>query len=94
MGSITKKIKVINDVGMEILPKFSSSGILTFPIPPEKALKGKVSFFDMTTKVDKAGNPTEKEQFDFSIKPIAKYFKIVGKQKTEISESDYRAGKK
>jgi len=92
----SNSLKFINDVGMEILPKFSVSGILCFPVNTSAAVAvdGKVSFFDVTTKVDKAGNPLEKEQFDFAIKPSSKYYKIVGKQKSEISETEYSAAKK
>lgn len=29
--------------------------------------QAKISFFDVTTKTDKAGNPIEKMQFDFNL---------------------------
>ena len=62
-----RSYKLINDVDMEILPGFSYEGILIFPVIPEYRSDAKISFFDITTKVDAAGNPVEKTQFDFNL---------------------------
>ena len=63
-----KNYKLINDVNKEILPGFSYEGIFVFPVIPSFSSSGKVSFFDITTKVDSAGNPIEKTRFDFNLK--------------------------
>ncbi len=63
-----RKTKLINDLATEILPDFSTKGFIAFEVPPEVvAGKGSLSFFDVTTKVDKAGNPIEKTKFTFKI---------------------------
>jgi len=85
--------KFINDLGIEILPKFKTSGFLAFPVSPEIARTGKISFFDITTKVDAAGNPVAKEQFDFEIKNEMHYWKITQGVKTEISKEEYMMSK-
>lgn len=90
----SNKLKIINDVGMEIYPNFSASGILVFSIPPANATDGKVTFFDITTKVDKAGNPTEKEHFDFAIKAKEKFFRTLGKETVEITSEEYQVKRK
>jgi len=60
--------KLINDLSKEILPGFTYEGLLVFP---RFSVSGpaKISFFDITTKTDAAGNPVEKTQFDFSVQP-------------------------
>ncbi|MBL7083425.1 MAG: hypothetical protein ISS41_07335 [Candidatus Aminicenantes bacterium] len=63
-----KSFKLINDLNTEILPGFSYDGILVFPVIPSFSPRAKISFFDVTTKVDKAGNTIEKTQFDFNLK--------------------------
>ncbi|MDP8206181.1 MAG: hypothetical protein P9L92_05915 [Candidatus Electryonea clarkiae] len=88
---LSNKLKIINDFGMEIFPHFSASGILVFSVPPEKATGGKVSFFDITTKVDNAGNPTEKEHFDFAIKANERFFRTLGQETVEITSEEYNA---
>lgn len=62
-----KSYKLINDLKAEILPGFSYEGILVFPVIPSFSPQAKISFFDVTTKTDKAGNPIEKVQFDFNL---------------------------
>jgi len=64
-----KNFRLINDLNTEILPGFSYEGILVFPVIPSFSPRAKISFFDVTTKTDKAGNPIEKTQFDFNLKP-------------------------
>jgi hypothetical protein len=60
--------KLINDIAAEILPGFAYEGILVFPIISSFSPEAKVSFFDVTTRTDAAGNPTERTQFDFILK--------------------------
>lgn len=62
-----RKLKLINDLKAEILPGFFYEGILVFPAIPSFSPQAKVSFFDVTTKTNKAGNPIEKTQFDFNL---------------------------
>jgi hypothetical protein len=61
-----KSFKLINDVGREVLPKFSLEGLLVFPVAASFD-KVTLSFFDITTRTDAAGTPTEKTQFDFAL---------------------------
>jgi len=84
------KFKLINDVSMEIYPDFTVSGLLVFATNPFEATKGKVTFFDVTTKVDAAGNPIEKERFDFAIKPLWKFYKTSKGNQEEIDEATYK----
>lgn len=61
-----KAYKLINDVGKEILPGYTYDGVLAFYVDMDAVYSSaKVSFFDITTKTDAAGNPVEKAQFDF-----------------------------
>ena len=62
-----RSFKLINDLGVEILPGFSYEGILVFPVIPSFSPQAKISFFDVTTKTDNAGNSLEKIQFDFNL---------------------------
>jgi len=62
-----ESFKLINDLKAEILPGFSYEGILVFPVIPSFSPNAKISFFDITIKTDKAGNPIEKTQFDFNL---------------------------
>jgi hypothetical protein len=63
-----KNYKLIGDVDTEILPDDTYSGILLFPRliggDPEMSIK----FYEFVTKVDPAGNPTERTNFDFKFK--------------------------
>lgn len=60
---------IINDLGVEIYPDpdLPEIGYVAFRIPTEQAKEGTITFFDMTTKVDAAGTPLEKEKFEFKI---------------------------
>lgn len=62
-----RKLKLINDLKMEILPGQSANGFLFFDVEPEKATIGALNFYDITTETDAAGNPTKKTQFTFKI---------------------------
>jgi hypothetical protein len=61
--------RLINDLSKEILPGSSLTGLLVFPaiiLGPQSA---RITFFDVATKTDAAGNTTEKSQFDFALAP-------------------------
>ncbi len=60
--------RLINDVAAEILPGFTYEGMLVFPTVPNDQSSAVISFFDITTKTDAAGNPVEKTRFDFPLK--------------------------
>ncbi len=66
VSSHKKGYKLINDLSKEILPGFSYEGILAFPASSTE-ISAKISFFDITTKTDPAGNPLEKTQFDYDL---------------------------
>jgi hypothetical protein len=73
IGANSRGYKLINDFSKEILPGFSYEGILLFPaIVSWDAAE--LSFFDVTTKVDSAGNPIEKATFKFEMKKEDKVF--------------------
>ena len=62
-----KNYKLINSLGVEILPSFSYSGILLFPATVSYD-NAKLKFYDITTKTDAAGNPIEKTSFEYPLK--------------------------
>ena len=59
--------KLINDVSKEILPGFTYKGLLVFPASPSVQGQARLAFYDITTKTDAAGNPTEKARFEFPL---------------------------
>lgn len=61
--------RLINDLSKEILPGSTLTGLLVFPAIIQGPQLAKISFFDVATKTDAAGNTTEKSQFDFSLTP-------------------------
>jgi hypothetical protein len=63
-----KAYKLINDVSREILPGTTYDGLLVFPVYTSAFQSAKLTFYDITSKTDAAGNPTEKVNFDFPIK--------------------------
>ena len=106
--SITRGIKnildhvpFVNGFNKEIMPGMKTSGYIVFPLNPEKASEGKVSFIDMVSETDQAGNPIKKVRFDYKVTPVVKYFKMVydknaGKYSSwaETDEKDYNIGSK
>lgn len=64
-----KHFRLINDLGTDILSGFTGTAMLAFPATPNTYAAARISFFDITIKVDSVGTPTEKTQFDFSLKP-------------------------
>ncbi|MHA1749848.1 MAG: hypothetical protein ACTSYF_14555, partial [Promethearchaeota archaeon] len=71
--------KLITDLGAEVLPGFTYSGLLVFPYVPDENDDLTISFFDITVKTDPAGNPLEKTRFDFHIfqEPVILYYSDV-----------------
>jgi len=61
--------KLINDLNKEILPGFTYEGMLAFPSAVTTDRSAKVTFFNVITKTDAAGNPVEKTQFEFPMLP-------------------------
>ena len=59
LRKVIKKIKFINAFNREIMPDMKFTGIVVFPIDPAEASEGKVSFIDMVSKTDNAGNPAD-----------------------------------
>ncbi len=57
------------DIGIEMLPGFTYEGILAFLVVANAYSLARISFFDVTTRTDAAGNPLEKTQFDFLLRP-------------------------
>jgi len=62
-----RRLKLINDFSTEILPGQTYEGFLFFEVDPAEATSGKLSFFDVTTRTDAAGNPTKKTTFEWKI---------------------------
>ena len=92
--NILQQIKFINGFNTEIMPGMKYSGILLFPINPEKLSEGKISFIDMISKVDAAGNTTEKVRFDYKTNVSYAFSKSdpnTGKW-IKINEDDYNKG--
>ena len=59
--------RLIADVGTEILPGKTMKGILLFPVVVSFDT-ATLSFYDISTKTDAAGNTTEKQTFTFPVK--------------------------
>jgi hypothetical protein len=64
----TVDFRLINEIGTEVLPGFAIEGFLAFPLTPGAAAEGELNFYDVTTKVDAAGDPLEKTLFTFKVK--------------------------
>ncbi|MCK9421231.1 MAG: hypothetical protein M0Q38_01395 [Bacteroidales bacterium] len=87
------KMKIINNLGKEIIPSMKSTGFLLFDISPKKVSEGKISFVDVVSKTDQAGNPTEKVRFDYQTALNYEYYKLGPEGKwTVISENEYTTG--
>jgi len=67
LNSKKEHYDLINSLGKEVLPGYSLEGLLVFPVLSSTKKTASISFFDITTKTDAAGNPTEKTQFDFPL---------------------------
>ena len=79
---------------MEILPGMKTSGYVFFPVKPEKISDGKISFIDMVSKTDAAGNPASKVRFDYKVKSLTYYYKVDPNTNTwaAIKEDEYNKG--
>jgi hypothetical protein len=60
---------LINDLRTEIPLGSTYTGILAFPATSSTDAVATISLFDITTKVDSVGSPTEKTRFDFVLRP-------------------------
>ena len=80
---------------MEIMPSMRATGTLIFPVKPEKAADGLISFVDMVSKTDPAGNPTERVRFDYKTEILNRYWKVDpnANQWVEIQKDEYNKGK-
>ncbi len=97
LANITKKIKFINGFNREIMPKMKMTGIVLFNIESTQISQGKVSFIDMVSQTDEAGNPTKKVSFDFRVSTLDRYWKYnseVSKEWAEIDKKEYEDGQK
>ena len=94
LTNITDEIKFVNGFNKEIMPGMKTSGILIFPVEPDKISEGKISFIDVVSKTDAAGNATEKVRFDFKTKLFYKYLKYDPNDNkwVEIDETDFNKG--
>ncbi|MBI4449660.1 hypothetical protein HY634_01245 [Candidatus Uhrbacteria bacterium] len=61
-----KAFKLVNDLGSEVLPGMAKEGLLVFPefVSYDNCQLG---IYDLTTKTDAAGNPSEKASFTFDL---------------------------
>ena len=92
---IVQKLKFINGFNREIMPDMKYSGIIVFPIDKVEAADGKISFIDMVSKTDNAGNPIEKVRFDYFVQAVKRYWRYNPETDTEwkeINEQEYEAG--
>ncbi len=95
IGKVIKKLKFVNGFNREIMPSMKYSGIIVFPVENEAAADGKISFIDMVSKTDKAGNPTEKVRFDYFVQAVKRYWRFNPASDTEwkeINEQEYKDG--
>lgn len=56
-----------NNAESEILPGFSYSGLLVFPVSIKDNVNATLAFYDIVTKTDMAGNIVEKTKFEFPL---------------------------
>jgi len=95
LTNVTKRLSFMNGFNKEVLPQMKSSGIVLFPIKPEQASQGKISFIDLVSKTDEAGNVLKKVRFDYAVKTFKKYWKKNNQKDkgwVEISKEGYEKG--
>ncbi|GEM_PF-1942193 len=93
---ITKRLKLVNAFNREVLPHMKYTGLVVFPVDPETAEDGKVSFIDLVSKVNEAGVPVEKVRFDYRVKTQNRFYKYDPETDVdwvEIDEEEYNMGK-
>jgi len=91
---VNKGINFINGFNREIMPGMRTQGIVAFPIESKQVAQGKVSFIDMVSETDNAGNITKKVRFDFRIATIDKFYRYnpsTDKGFVEIKKEEYDA---
>jgi hypothetical protein len=94
MKHVTNNIVFINGFNQEIMPGMRIKGIVAFPIESKQVAQGKVSFIDMVSETDNAGNITKKVRFDFRITTIDKFYRYnpsTDKGFVEIKKDEYDA---
>jgi hypothetical protein len=92
MMNITKKIPFVNGFNQEIMPGMRLKGFVVFAIDPKQVAQGKVSFIDMVSETDAAGNPTKKVRFDYRITTLERYWRYnseTDKAWVEIKKEEY-----
>lgn len=89
---IVEQIRFINI--SEILPGMRASGTIIFPVDPVDLSQGVISFIDMVSKTDPAGNPVERVRFDFKTDVFSRYYMFDPNlnEWTEINENEYLKG--
>jgi len=94
--NILDNISFVNGFNKEVMPGMKATGYIIFPIDPQKATEGKISFIDMVSQTDQTGNPVKKVRFDYKVLAMKKYLKSVYDQNegkylpwTEIDENEY-----
>jgi hypothetical protein len=89
----SRKFTLMSDLSLEIYPGFEEDGFLLFDEEDVgENLSGSISFFDITTSVDNAGNPTTKEVFTFDVSIANKYFKEIKTKSTGEKETTELTG--
>jgi hypothetical protein len=89
---VTSGIEFVNGFNKEIMPGMRIRGIVAFPIETKVVAQGKVSFIDMVSETDAAGNPTKKVRFDYRVATIDKFYKrdpMKDKAWVEIKKEEY-----
>lgn len=76
LKKVVKKTNFINAFNREVMPSMKYSGVVAFPISIQEAKEGKISFIDMISKTDKAGNTLQKVRFDYRVKPKNVYYEF------------------
>lgn len=96
---VADKISFVNGFNKEIMPSMKATGLIIFPIDPVLAQEGKVSFVDIVSETDQAGNPSKRVRFDYRVAAERKYFKSAYDPTSrkylpyqETTEEDYNAG--
>ena len=64
-SDIINQVRFINGFNREIIPGMRATGILLFPIDPKDISDDTLSFVDMVSKTDPAGNTVERVRFDY-----------------------------
>ncbi|MDD3235344.1 MAG: hypothetical protein PHH43_03370 [Candidatus Cloacimonetes bacterium] len=95
LTKIREQTKFLNSYGREIMPGMKYSGRIILMMDPEKMSQGTLSFIDLVSKADTAGNPVEKVRFDYRVKPVTYYYKkdpAVSQAWTVITKEEYESG--